>query len=511
LRENPPFNFFSYFTAVKKSITSILLLLLVVVLYSCKTTATAKYNVNQKIPPAALQEDIRLLRKILEANHPSLYWYTPKDSLDAFFDQTLQQLTDSLTEAQFKNRVAFLLSKIRCGHTAVRNSNAYSKTDFSRLPQFPLALKTWGDSMVVLGSAFRNDSIFKRGTIITGINGYTNRQLMDTMYNFLSTDGYADHFKSQVISSNFPLWYRNIFGLQAKYTIHYIDSAGQTQTTSIKNYDPVTDTLNKRTITRVPEKRTKKQIKQSRLLAKRNVAIDTTLRTAYMNLNSFSGGKLKRFYRSTFKTLQQEGITDLVIDLRQNGGGNMMNSTRLVRYISKQRYTIADTVAAITRTFHYGKYIKPKFFYWCNLNFGSKKRSDGRIHFGYFERKQFKPYRKHHFNGATYIITGAYSFSAATLFTAALQGQDSVTVVGEETGGGAYGNSAVHLPQITLPHTKLRVILPMYRLVIDHTQPKTGRGIVPHIMVPPNSAYIKRGVDPKVETVRRLIREKRKV
>ncbi len=462
------------------------------------------------MPPAALQQDFALLRKMLEANHPSLYWYTPKDSMDAYFNQVQTQLTDSLTEPQFKNKVAFLLSKIRCGHTAVRNSTAYSKTDFSRLPQFPLAIKTWGDSMVVLGSAFRNDSIFKRGTIITGIDGRTNRQLMDTMFNFLSTDGYADHFKSQIISSNFPLWYRNILGLKAQYQITYIDSAGQTQTATIKSYDPVTDTLNKRTITRVPEKRTKKEIKQGRLLAKRNIAIDTTLRTAYMNLNSFSGGKLKRFFRQSFRTLQKEGITDLVIDLRQNGGGNIMNSTRLVRYISTKKYTIADTVAAITRTFHYGKYIKPKFFYWVNMNIGSKKRSDGRIHFGYFERKAFKPYRKHHFNGATYIVTGPYSFSAATLFTGAVKGQDSVTVVGEETGGGAYGNSAIHLPQITLPHSKLRIILPMYRVVIDHTQAQNGRGILPDIAVPPNSGYIKRGVDPKVEKVRRMIAEKRK-
>ncbi len=495
---------------MKQVATPLILLLLIIGTYSCKTAATAKYNVNQKIPPAALQQDFALLRKILEANHPSLYWYTPKDSMDAYFNQVQAQLTDSLTEPQFKNKVAFMLSKIRCGHTAVRNSNAYSKTDFSKLPQFPLAIKTWGDSMVVLGSAFRNDSIFKRGTIITGIDGRTNRQLMDTMFNFLSTDGYADHFKSQIISSNFPLWYRNILGLKAQYQITYIDSAGQNQTATIKSYDPVTDTLNKRTITRVPEKRTKKQIKQSRLLAKRNIAIDTTLRTAYMNLNSFSGGKLKRFFRQSFRTLQKEGITDLVIDLRQNGGGNIMNSTRLVRYISIKKYTIADTVAAITRTFHYGKYIKPKFFYWVNMNIGSKKRSDGRIHFGYFERKAFKPYRKHHFNGATYIVTGPYSFSAATLFTGAVKGQDSVTVVGEETGGGAYGNSAIHLPQITLPHSKLRIILPMYRVVIDHTQPQNGRGILPDIAVPPNSAYIKRGVDPKVETVRRLIVEKRK-
>ena len=34
--------------------------------------------------------------------------------------------------------------------------------------------------------------------------------------------------------------------------------------------------------------------------------------------------------------------------------------------------------------------------------------------------------------------------------------QDNVTVVGEETGGGAYGNSAWLIPEVTLPETKVR-------------------------------------------------------
>jgi len=364
--------------------------------------------------------------------------------------------------------------------------------------------------MVVLGSAFRNDSIFKRGTIITGIDAFTNRQLLDSMFHYISTDGYANQFKSQIISSNFPLWYRNIFGIKASYTIHYLDSAGQTQTATIKSYDPVTDTLRKKSIQRQAPKLSRKQIKANRLTAKRSMQIDTANKTAYMQLNSFSGGKLKKFFRQSFKILAENNIENLMIDLRQNGGGNIMNSTKLTRYLTQQPFKIADTVAAITRTFHYGKYIKPKFFYWFNLNFFTRKKSDGRIHFGYFERKQFKPLRNQHFNGHTYLITGPYSFSAATLFTAALQGQEQITVVGEETGGGAYGNSAIHLPQITLPNTKLRIVLPMFRLVMDHNKPKNGRGITPDITVPPNSTAIKKGIDPKLQTIQQLIKERKK-
>jgi C-terminal processing protease CtpA/Prc len=108
------------------------------------------------------------------------------------------------------------------------------------------------------------------------------------------------------------------------------------------------------------------------------------------------------------------------------------------------------------------------------------------------------------------LLTGGYTFSAATLITGALKGQKNVTVVGEETGGGSYGNSAMHLPVITLPESKVRVILPLYRLVIDKDNPKTGRGIFPDVEVKPTSSAIKNGVDAKLEKVKELISAKNK-
>ena len=66
-----------------------------------------------------------------------------------------------------------------------------------------------------------------------------------------------------------------------------------------------------------------------------------------------------------------------------------------------------------------------------------------------------------------YILTGGNSFSATTLFVSAVIKQDNVTVVGEETGGGAYGNSAWLIPDVTLPETGVRFRLPLFRLVID--------------------------------------------
>ena len=86
-----------------------------------------------------------------------------------------------------------------------------------------------------------------------------------------------------------------------------------------------------------------------------------------------------------------------------------------------------------------------------------------------------------------------------------LKGQSNITIVGEETGGSAYGNTAVHLPVITLPQSKVRVVMPLYRMVFDAKQQNTGRGVMPDVQVLPTSTAIRLGVDLKMQKVKELI------
>ena len=83
-------------------------------------------------------------------------------------------------------------------------------------------------------------------------------------------------------------------------------------------------------------------------------------------------------------------------------------------------------------------------------------------------------------------------------------------VVGEETGGGAYGNSAWLIPDVTLPETGVRFRLPLFRLVIDKNYPKNGRGVQPEVESLPTIEAIKRGADYKVEKAMELIKNDKK-
>lgn len=459
-----------------------------------------------KMPAKLLQEDVRLLKKILEANHPSLYWYTSKDSMDWYFYHTINSITDSLNEVAFKNKLAWLVARIRCGHTTVRFSKAYGRIAASyRYPQFPLALKAWDDSLVVLGNAWQKDTIFKKGTIITSINGHSNRQLLDSIYQFISTDGYADNYKSQLISGNFPGWYKTIMGVDSIYTIGYIDSTGHENLAEIKAYSPHADTTpQKIKITALHKKVDRRLARKMRLLNKRMLLTDTAHSTAFMRIGTFSGGRLKPFFKRSFKTIQKLQLKNLVIDLRENGGGAVSNSIDLVQYLARRPFKLGDSVVAMSRKFRYGRYIHPAWPYWLVMNLAAVKKKDGLVHFKHYEEHYFKPRKRVHFDGAVYIIQGGLTFSAATMAIATLKGQDNIMVTGEETGGGYYGNSAMHIPTIRLPYSGLQVSLPMYRLVIDRTHPK-GHGVMPDLEIRPSSAAIREGKDLKLERIQELI------
>jgi len=259
--------------------------------------------------------------------------------------------------------------------------------------------------------------------------------------------------------------------------------------------------------TRLPQP-SRKERKQRQLNSVRLLKIDTAAHTAFMDLGSFGRGyRLKKFFKRSFKTLRKHHVTHFIVDVRSNGGGSVTNSTNVSRYLSDHKFKVADSLYAIAKKKRYSKYIQNDFLNRLFMTFFARKRKDGYYHFHYFEKHYFKPKKKNHFDGKTYILTGGNSFSATTLFVTAIEKQENVTVVGEETGGGAYGNTAWLIPDVTLPETGVRFRLPLFRLVIDKNIPKDGKGVQPEVESKPSVEAIKNGSDFKLEKVMELIKK----
>ncbi|THU41947.1 peptidase S41 [Niastella caeni] len=474
------------------------------------------FDPQHKYTQKQLQQDYGVFRSVLEESHPSLYWFTTKDSMDYYFDDGFRRISDSMTELQFRNILSYVVSKVHCGHTAVKYSKQYGRyLDTARIKMFPLSFKVWSDSLAVTANINRKDSILKFGTLVTAIDGYSVRQLTDTFMNYISGDGNSINGRYQSLSNSgaFGSLYRNVLGLKDQITVTYLDSTGIEKTVDVPVFDPAAkkkDSLEKIVKAGGQAPKPPKEVPQVRLsLSSRYVQIDTTLSSAYMTVHTFGrGNKLRSFFRKSFRELQRRNIQHLVVDVRTNGGGDAGISTLLTRYLADKKFKLADSLYAVRRSSRYHKYISWQPFYWSLMQFVTHKKKDGLYHFGYFERHYFRPKKRHHFNGDIYLVTGGNSFSATTLFVKVLQGQHNVKVIGEETGGGAYGNSAWMIPDVTLPNTKVRFRLPKFRLVMDKNLVKEGRGILPDIQVSPTRETIRRGIDPKKAVIRGMIMHK---
>ncbi len=493
--------------------TPILFILSLLVFTGCSVSKSS-FSPDKKYSLQQVQKDYSVYHSTLEQHHPSLYWYNTKDSINYYFSWGQQQLKDSMTEPEFRRVLAFVTAKINCGHTSVRPSKAWGKyNDTVRLGKmFPLSMKLWNDTAVVSANLNRKDSILKRGIMITTINGKAIPAIVDTMFNYISSDGYNKTHKYQSLSNRgfFGSLYTSLFGLYEKYSIEYKDGNGQKKNVIIPVYNPVVDTPSRtgpRPIRRIPQP-SKKERREQQLNNVRLLKIDSANHTAMMDLSSFTRGYgLRKFFRNSFHALKKNKIGHLIIDVRGNGGGSVNNSTLISRYIASGKFKIADSLYAVRKKSKYSHYIQNNFWNRLFISFLTRKRKDGNYHFGYFERHYFKPKKSNHYDGKVYILTGGNSFSATTLFASALIKQDNVTVVGEETGGGAYGNSAWLIPDVTLPETGVRFRLPLFRLVIDKNYPKNGRGVQPEVESLPTIDAIRRGTDYKVEKAMELLQK----
>ena len=473
---------------------------------SC-TVSKNSYQPGKKFSPEQLHEDYELFQNILEESHPGLYWYTPKDSVDYYFRIGESKLKDSLPEYKFRNVLSFVLAQIRCGHTTVRASKAAVKySEKTRSLMFPLNIKAWKDTVVITSNLSKKDTNVMRGSLLKSIDGKPISIIIDSMFQHISADGFNTTHKYQTISNAgvFRSLYGSLFGLKPKTPIEFIDTAGILQKTTVGLALMVVDTASIRKEKLHPL--SKKQRKTEALNSIRSMKVDTALNTAFMEVNTFSSGnRLRSFFKKSFKKIRKEHVQNLVVDIRGNGGGSVILSNLLTKYISRQPFKIADSLYAVKRGSRCRKYMDNYFLNRLFLIFFTHKKPDGHFHFTRYERKYFKPKSTYHFNGNTYILTGGNTFSAATLFTTALKGKKNVMVAGEETGGGAYGNTAWLIPDVTLPNTKVRFRLPLFRLVIDKTA-KKGRGIFPDIEVAPTVGAIRRNEDYKMDTVKKIIR-----
>jgi hypothetical protein len=145
--------------------------------------------------------------------------------MDNYFEWGKSQIKDSLNEEDFRKVLAYVISKINCGHTVTRSSTAfmrYRDTSFNKI--FPLSLKIWSDTSLkddtatVAANLFRKDTILTRGIVVKKIDHRPIETIIDTLFQYISSDGH-NMTKFQSLSNRGGL--RSIHLYMAKRKLFY--------------------------------------------------------------------------------------------------------------------------------------------------------------------------------------------------------------------------------------------------------------------------------------------------
>ena len=190
--------------------------------------------------------------------------------------------------------------------------------------------------------------------------------------------------------------------------------------------------------------------------------------------------------------LEEKNIDCLVLDLRDNGGGNLMACNKLFRYLYNQRHQY--TGKAYTKN-SYLKRIKHRdntllvktigtvFYPLGSVSALIFERKDSLGYYTYLPKANERKPLKNVFNGDLKVLINGYSFSATSLLSANLQSVKRGIFIGEETGGGYNQCSAGSIPFVNLPNTGLKLRLPLKVIDIVKKRDWYGRGVFPDIQV----------------------------
>ncbi|HEY5968364.1 MAG TPA: hypothetical protein VIU35_10310, partial [Chitinophagaceae bacterium] len=177
----------------------------VIMLGSCSVSKSS-FTPSKKYSPEQLNKDYAIFRGALEESHAGIYWYTPKNEMDNYFEWGKSQIKDSLNEEDFRKILSYVISKINCGHTVTRGSKAsmnYRDTNNNKI--FPLSLKIWpgssDDTATVAANLIRKDTVLTRGVVVKKINHQPIATILDTLCQYISSDGYNMTHKYQTLSN----------------------------------------------------------------------------------------------------------------------------------------------------------------------------------------------------------------------------------------------------------------------------------------------------------------------
>jgi hypothetical protein len=505
---------------------------LVSVVLICSCASVERYNarLNTSCSVKQLRSDVDYVHRKLVQLHPSLYRYVGKEEFDRKFDSLKLAITSPMTGRDFFFRLSPVVASVRQGHTRLslptRRLTKKEEEKVRRNGTSPLvSLRLgWFDRRLFLVQKTAADSTLKPGTEILSVDSITPQQLYAKYAPTFASDGFNTTFHDRVFNKKFASYFYFEKGVRDSLLCR-VSYQGVSRSVWLKMPSSKKKKGGKKVLS-AQEKRAQTALAKARKLQgydgatklfSKELRFETSDSTvARLTIRDFVKGKCRRFYADCFSRIDSQKTKVLILDLRDNTGGNLLDIQRLYSYLAEADFHFVKPALVTSKTslWHddYFNVQSPVQFAlrvlgtpgWLVYNSFTSlithKKEDGRYYFYYppIWKKHPNPNR---FRGKVYVLINGCSFSASSVLSANLKGSGRAVFVGEETGGSFNGCVAGQMPSFVLPASKLKLSFGLLEVATPYSCLPDGRGVMPDTRIVPTLDDRLRGVDPEMQWV----------
>ncbi|WMN11455.1 S41 family peptidase [Marivirga salinae] len=406
--------------------------------------------------------DINYLKKSLIETHYNLYTYTTKEAFDDNFEKIKSSITeDSLTELAVTSLFQAVISKVNNGHTEIPfPGKLYREYAYSEGTLFPLEI-AFENYKPLVRKNWSSEKAIKIGAELVSINDQPISLILEEIYPLISAERrYFKHAKIELFS--FPRLYWQAFGQTDTFSVE-IKEGDSIKSFSIKAVDVIEGYEMKRNDISTP-----------------NMMMNFYGQSAYLKPGNFGGdfNKYKNYIDSSFSVINQAKTQNLIIDLRNNLGGDDAFSDYLVSFIAdKPFYWNAEFSLKTSKILK--EHVRANYDTTKNFWQGVLIHNDGEIY-----PYEFEPYKAvstdKRFKGKVYVLVNRQSHSQSAVTAAQIQDYGFATVVGEETA--EFPSLYASQYQYSLPKTGIEVKVSK-GYIVRVSGSKKAEGVIPDIYI----------------------------
>lgn len=444
-----------------------------------------------------MQKDLEIFKNIRLKANSGLYKYRTKKQIDSIYNWAEKEINNLSTYRDFYN----LISTLTDYEGSLHNNTFFPEKRFETIKKeksgyFPFPLKIV-ENKVLLN--FQTDEI-PLGVEIVSINDRKISDIIPNTYKFYTTDGINTTGKQIGINSSFSRYYRYLFGLEKEFKITFKTKILNTKKTVIVKSVGYSD------YRKNFKNRHSKPFDRLQYEAPNQDEIynykQINKKTGIITISSFAiGGNeettehkiYKKWLDSIFVNIKNNDIKNLIIDVRNNGGGTDPNDVITYSYLTSRKFQESkqvwisfnkipllkyydSTIPAFLRPLGIGKFNR-----YFKKRFPTEK--DGK----YFISKETNEMKvrepnKNAFTGNIYLLISPRVASAGSLFSAMVAGNENTITIGEEAMGGYYGHNGHTSFEYILPKSKIEIEFSIDNIEQDVPKKENqlyNRGIIP--------------------------------